>query len=187
MRAFDAWVALRAGMRAASLPEQRWEVRVGIGLGPRGSSANGEAFVRSGLGLDGLRTEQVGVFPSASSVSAAVDLPTAFASAWMDTWTATEARIYGTWLDVRRHETHPSHALVAERLGRARVTVTRALLRANAALMDRYLDQMAQVLHTHAEALSARSPDPAAETIEALKQRSTAAKRWRARHHRADD
>ncbi len=134
--AFDCALALRAGLIAASPAGERWDARLALGIGRAESDAQvyGEAFVLSGQGLDGMKKDTFRLFSSVPQLLKYAELPTAFIEAIIERWTPVEAQTYylhlTRGLDQRR---------IAEQLGKSRVTVTKALQRADARLVDRYL------------------------------------------------
>ncbi|MCW3149015.1 hypothetical protein N8H22_10465 [Stutzerimonas stutzeri] len=137
--AFDCAVAIRAGLIAASPSGERWDARIALGLGHSAAADQpyGEAFVLSGKGLDGMKKETFCVFSNEASLLRCIELPTAFLAALIDRWTPVEAQTYFLHLTERRDQ-----QAIAEQLGKSRVTVTKALQRADARLVDRYLATM---------------------------------------------
>lgn len=134
--AFSCAVALRAGLIAASPDAERWDARVAIGLGADGTPQHfGEAFVLSGQGLDRMKKSTLGVFSRHAALLERAELPTAFAESIIEHWTPVEAQTYFLHLTQGLDQQG-----LAEALGKSRVTITKALQRANARLMDRYLD-----------------------------------------------
>lgn len=136
--AFTCAVALRAALIAASPAGERWDARLalGIGQGEGNGSAYGEAFVLSGQGLDGMKKETLCLFSSDPQLLKYAALPTAFVEAIIENWTAVEAQTYFLHLTQGLDQRG-----IAERLGKSRVTVTKALQRASARLVDRYLSE----------------------------------------------
>ncbi len=134
--AFDCALALRAGLIAASPPGERWDARLALGIGRAESDGQvyGEAFVLSGQGLDGMKKETFCLFSSIPQLLRYAELPTAFVEAIVERWTPVEAQTY--YLHLTRGLDQRS---IAEQLGKSRVTVTKALQRADARLVDRYL------------------------------------------------
>ncbi|MEK6423016.1 MAG: hypothetical protein V4801_25795 [Burkholderia gladioli] len=136
-------VALRAGLIAKSPPGQRWDARIAIGVGPVDEDAPGfgPAYVLSGQGLDGMKRSALQVFSADADFLERIDLATEFAAAIIEAWTAVEAETYFTHLIGG-----DSQKDVAEKLGKARVTVNQALKRAQAKLMDTYLERSESLL-----------------------------------------
>lgn len=122
-------------LRAASPERERYDARIAIGIG-QAPAANryGEAFVLSGQGLDGMKKDSLGLFTHDASLLDRLELPTAFAARVIEQRTRVEAQTW--WL----HTTLAvSQKALAEHLDKSQVTVHKALQRAEAALMDRYL------------------------------------------------
>ncbi|EIK51732.1 hypothetical protein YO5_07463 [Stutzerimonas stutzeri TS44] len=134
--AFDCAVALRAGLVAASAPGERWDARLAVGISQVGNAGQpySEAFVLSGRGLDGMKRETLCIFSDEPQLQRCIALPTAFLAALIDRWTPVEAQTYFLHL-TQGHD----QQTIAEQLGKSRVTVTKALQRADARLVDRYL------------------------------------------------
>lgn len=139
--AFDCALAIRAGLIAASPEPERWDARIAIGLGPAAGAGGtyGEAFVLSGQGLDSMKRLSLAVFCTDPEFMRGADLATEFAAAIVDKWTVVEARAYSAHLagvgDQQR---------IAEQLGKSRVAINKALQRAQARLLDRYLTSVRQ-------------------------------------------
>lgn len=141
--AFECAVALRAGLIAASPKGERWDARLSLGIAKADTEhpSLSEAAVLSGQGLDSMKKDSFCLFSSASHLLKVAELPTAFVSAIIDNWTAVEARTYYLHLTEKQDQ-----ASIAATLGKSRVTVTKALQRAEAQLLDRYLDMVDQWL-----------------------------------------
>lgn len=133
---FDCAVAIRAGLLAASAPGERWDARLALGISQDDTAAQpySEAFVLSGRGLDGMKKETLCIFSDEPQLQRCTELPTAFLAALIDRWTPVEAHTYFLHLIQGRDQQS-----IAEQLGKSRVTVTKALQRADARLVDRYL------------------------------------------------
>ncbi|NWL77446.1 hypothetical protein DM872_11345 [Pseudomonas taiwanensis] len=130
-------VVLRAGLIASSPPEERWDARIAIGIGTvEAQRGFGEAFVLSGQGLDGMKKNSLAVFSSDSQLQERLGLVTEFVAAILDGWTTVEAQTY--FLQAIEGRDQQGTALL---LGKSRVTVNKALQRANARLVDRYLER----------------------------------------------
>ncbi len=135
-RALRCAVALRAGLIAASPAEERWDARIAIGLGEAESKKHfGEAFVLSGQGLDSMKRSTLGFFCSNEELLARIELATEFVAAIVDKWTVVEAQTYYVQL-VKGLDQQGT----AQALNKSRVTVNKALQRAQSRLIDRYLD-----------------------------------------------
>ncbi|MAG66059.1 hypothetical protein [Pseudomonas sp.] len=128
-------VMLRAALIAASPEHERYDARIAIGIGHAPESNHyGEAFVLSGQGLDGMKKETLALFTHSASLLDHLELPIAFAARIIENWTRVEAETW--WL----HATmNASQKALAEHLGKSQVTVHKALQRAEAPLIDRFL------------------------------------------------
>ncbi|SEN32032.1 hypothetical protein SAMN04487857_113148 [Pseudomonas sp. ok272] len=134
---FHCALALRAALIAASPSGERWDARLAIGIGSAQSTQGyGEAFVLSGQGLDGMKKSTLAVFSNDERFLERTELVTEFVGAIIEQWTQVEAQTYGVHLITESHQ-----AETAQRLGKSRVTVNRALQRAQARLLDRYLER----------------------------------------------
>ncbi|BAU76769.1 hypothetical protein [Metapseudomonas furukawaii] len=129
-------VLLRAGLIAASPATERWDARIAVGLGQVDARGGfGEAFVLSGRGLDGMKKSRLALFSRDERLLERLELATEFVAAIIDGWTAVEAQTYflQTLAGLDQQGT-------ADLLGKSRVTVNKALQRANARLVERYLE-----------------------------------------------
>ncbi|MGB8423009.1 hypothetical protein SAMN05444172_5915 [Burkholderia sp. GAS332] len=134
-QALHCALALRAGLIASSAPGERRDARVAVGIGQaQGSSGFGEAFVLSGQGLDTMKKSTLAVFSSNVHLLERIGLATEFAAAIIDEWTVVEAQTFYVHLlqGVDQKTT-------AQTLGKSRISVNKALQRAHARLLDRYL------------------------------------------------
>ena len=133
-------VMLRAALIAASPEHERYDARIAIGIGHAPESNRyGEAFVLSGQGLDGMKKESLALFTHSASLLEHLELPTAFAARIIESWTRVEAETW--WL----HATmNASQKALAEHMGKSQVTVHKALQRAEAPLIDRFLTRSHQ-------------------------------------------
>jgi hypothetical protein len=138
--AFDCALALRAGLIAASPKGERWDARVAIGLGTaQADQGYGEVFVLSGQGLDSMKKSTLGVFSSEGQFLERTELVTEFVGAIIEQWTQVEAQTYGVHLTSQGDQSSTAHYL-----GKSRVTVNKALQRAQARLLDRFLERTHQ-------------------------------------------
>jgi hypothetical protein len=134
-QALHCALALRAGLIASSPPGERRDARVAVGIGQaKGKSGFGEAFVLSGQGLDTMKKSTLAVFSNDTHLLERLELATEFAATIVDDWTVVEAQTFYVHLlqGVDQKTT-------AQTLGKSRISVNRALQRAHARLLDRYL------------------------------------------------
>lgn len=134
-QALHCALALRAGLIASSAPGERRDARVAVGVGEtEGGSGFGEAFVLSGQGLDAMKKTTLAVFSNDVHLLERIGLATEFAAAIIDEWTVVEAQTFYVHLlqGVDQKTT-------AQILGKSRISVNKALQRAHARLLDRYL------------------------------------------------
>lgn len=134
-QAFDCALAIRAGLIAASPPGERWDARIAIGIGLSAAGRGyGEAFVLSGQGLDGMKKLSLAVFSHDQAFLRCTALVTEFVAAIVDKWTVVEAQAcYAHLLGAGDQQS------IAEKLGKSRVAINKALQRGQARLLDRYL------------------------------------------------
>jgi hypothetical protein len=140
-QAFRCAVLLRAGLIAASPKKERWDARMAIALGRDDRAALGDVFVLSGVTLDQMtKRSPTMVFRSTDrETTEKYDLATELVSSIIDGWTAVEANTYWTYSLLEGE----GHQAVADHLGKSRTTIAKALGRAQAHLIDRFLDYTA--------------------------------------------
>ncbi|NVZ25909.1 hypothetical protein HX881_10175 [Pseudomonas gingeri] len=135
-QAFHCALALRAGLIAKSPPGERWDARIAVGVGSANSNPGyGEAYVLSGQGLDSMKRTTLMLFSHDRNLQERTELLTEFVGTTLDEWTIVEARTY--FLHMTENLDQQG---TARMLGKSRVTVNKALQRAHARLLDRYLD-----------------------------------------------
>ncbi|WP_268800963.1 hypothetical protein [Pseudomonas huanghezhanensis] len=141
-------LAIRAGLISASPDKERWDARVAVGIGSAESDFTyGEAFILSGQGLDSMKKATLAVFSNDERFNERTELTTDFVAAIVEKWTVVEARTYCMHLvDDDSQET------IAQVLGKSRITVNKTLRRAQARLLDRYLQRVGQWIKELADA-----------------------------------
>ncbi len=134
--AFVCAVALRAALIASSPDHERWDARLSIGIGEHADKESyGEAFVLSGHGLDNMKKSTLAAFSSHASFQERVALLTEFTAAIIDNWTVVEAQTVYLYLTLDTDQ-----QTIANQLGKSRVTINKALQRAQTRLLDSYLE-----------------------------------------------
>lgn len=140
---------IRAGLIAASPGRaERWDARIAVAIaGAKGrKGGEGDAYIESGRGLDGMDKEHLHLYAEPELFRLATGVATALVDDIIDHWTPSEAQVYF------EHLKNPGgHQGIASRLGKSRPTVTKALLRARYNLLDRYRRDTEKLLElTHA-------------------------------------
>ncbi|WP_434560555.1 hypothetical protein [Pseudomonas sp. R1-6] len=134
-QAFHCAIALRAALIEASPEGERWDARIAVGIGSaRKSQTYGEAFVLSGQGLDSMKKNTLAVFCNHQEFQERAGLVTEFVAAVLEEWTVVEAQTYALHLIEETNQQTIAHSL-----GKSRVTINKALQRAQARLLDKYL------------------------------------------------
>lgn len=137
-------IFLRAGLIASSPNKtERWDARIAIGLGAAAqpSETFSDAHIRSGRGLDQMGRAHLELLGESELFRLGVDVATAFVDDTINAWTISEAEAYFEHL-----VTPDSHQAIAERLNKSRPTVSKALRRAKATLLDQYLQDTARLV-----------------------------------------
>lgn len=138
---FRLAVLLRVGLISCSpASDTRWDARIAIAFGVGSLSAtdqNSEAWVNSGRTLDAMEKGNLHVYHNGEVMALATGVATAFADDLLNHLTATEAEVLYYYL-----LEEDSHQRIADRLGKQRPTVTKALQRARYQLLDRYINDM---------------------------------------------
>ncbi|MFO8044405.1 MAG: hypothetical protein R6U30_00850 [Halomonas sp.] len=144
--AMEAAVTLRAALIEHSEPDQRWDARIAVAVGPaeRGSAeTDGATFVASGRALDALADTSVHL--SLTRLDAPVDpglvLLVRYIDDLLDSWSAYSAEVVGLSL---RHDA--SQQALAERLGIRQPSVHKRLRAARWTLLSDTLDYLRQRL-----------------------------------------
>ncbi|UVL84892.1 hypothetical protein LOY35_04695 [Pseudomonas sp. B21-028] len=134
-QALHCAIALRAALVAASPERERWDARIAIGIGSaQQSQTYREAFVLSGQGLDSMKKNTLAIFSGYQAFQERTELLTEFVAAILDQWTAVEAQTYAIHLIEATDQQS-----IADALGKSRITINKALQRAQARLLDKYL------------------------------------------------
>lgn len=142
--AAECALLLRAGLIAASPSKtERWDARIAIGFGTaaRPDETFSEAHICSGRGLDQMSRSHLELLGEPEAFRLAVGVATAFVDDTINHWTISEAEAYFELL-----RAPDSHQAIAERLNKSRPTISKALRRAKAALLDQYLTDTARLV-----------------------------------------
>lgn len=144
--AMEAAVALRAALIEHSDPDQRWDARIAVAVGPaeRGiAAADGATFVASGRALDALAdtTAHLSLTRLETPEDPGLALLIRFIDDLLDSWSPYSAEVVVLSL---RHDV--SQQALAERLGIRQPSVHKRLRAARWALLADTLDYLRQRL-----------------------------------------
>lgn len=144
--AMEAAVAMRAALIEHSEPDQRWDARIAVAVGPaeRGiAEADGATFVASGRALDALAdsTAHLSLIRLEESEDPGLALLVRFLDDLLDGWSPYSAEVVGLSL---RHDA--SQQALAERLGIRQPSVHKRLRAARWPLLSDTLDYLRQRL-----------------------------------------
>lgn len=144
--AMEAAVSLRAALIEHSEPDQRWDARIAVAVGPaeRGvAAADGAAFVASGRALDALAdtTSHLSLTRLEAPEDPGLALLVRFIDDLLDGWSPYSAEVVGLSL---RHDA--SQQALADRLGIRQPSVHKRLRAARWALLSDTLDYLRQRL-----------------------------------------
>ncbi len=144
--AMEAAVALRAALIEHSEPDQRWDARIAVAVGPaeRGiAEADGATFVASGRALDALAdtAAHLSLIRLEEPEDPGLALLVRFLDDLLDGWSPYSAEVVGLSL---RHDA--SQQALAERLGIRQPSVHKRLRAARWPLLSDTLDYLRQRL-----------------------------------------
>ncbi|GHE21951.1 hypothetical protein [Halomonas urumqiensis] len=150
--AMQAAVALRAALIEHSEPDQRWDARIAVAVGPaqRGiADADSDTFVASGRALDALAdgTAHLALARLDAPEDAGLTLLVRFIDDLIDGWSPYSAEVVGMSF---RHE--DSQQALAKRLGIRQPSVHKRLRAARWALLSDTLAYFGERLETSTEA-----------------------------------
>ncbi|SEK65321.1 hypothetical protein [Halomonas daqiaonensis] len=142
--AMEAAVALRATLIEHSEPDQRWDARIAIAVGPAEggiAEADGATFVASGRALDALAdtNAHLALTPLDAPEDPGLALLIRFVDDLLDGWSPYSAEVVGLSL---RHDA--SQQALAEHLGIRQPSVHKRLRAARWALLSDTLDYLRQ-------------------------------------------
>ncbi|ROO41053.1 MULTISPECIES: hypothetical protein [unclassified Pseudomonas] len=141
-QALHCAIALRAALVAASPEGERWDARIAVGIGSaQQSQTYREAFVLSGQGLDNMKKNTLAILSNHQAFQERTELLTEFVAAILEQWTAVEAQTYAIHLIEATDQQS-----IADALGKSRITVNKALQRAQARLLDKYLAYISRLI-----------------------------------------
>lgn len=145
VNAFRLAILLRSGLISHCIDrDDRWDTRIAIAFGPGQLSAadqNSDVHVNSGRMLDSMDKDHLRVYADDKHMILATRSATAFADDILDQLTPTEAEVLFYHLLERG-----SHQDIADRLDKKRPTITMALQRARYHLLDRYIQDMDELV-----------------------------------------
>jgi len=133
---------IRLALRSVQTFGQKFDARVSIGLGTVDTqrtklrSSTGEAFNLSGIGLDQLKGEKLGVFTHSEEFQTRISLLVKFVDAKIEKLTQVQIQaLYEYLIDEDNN-----HDAVAKRLNKSRVNTTKLLNMANYQLFAEFID-----------------------------------------------
>lgn len=133
---------IRLALKSVQTSGQKFDARTSIGLGTVGTqrtklrSSTGEAFNLSGIGLDQLKGQNIGVFTNSKEFQTRIDLLIKFVDAKIGDLTQVQIQALYEYLVDKNN----SHDAIAKRLNKSRVNTTKLLNMANYQLFDEFID-----------------------------------------------
>jgi hypothetical protein len=133
---------IRLALRSVKTSGQKFDARLSIGLGTVDTqrtklrSSTGEAFNLSGIGLDKLKGQNIGVFTHSKEFQNRIGLLIKFVDAKIDNLTQVQVQaLYEYLIDENNN-----HDEIAKRLNKSRVNTTKLLNMASYQLFDEFID-----------------------------------------------
>ena len=133
---------IRLALKSVKTSGQKFDARISIGLGTveaqrtKLRSSTGEAFNLSGIGLDKLKGQNIGVFTNSVEFQRRIGLLVKFVDAKIDNLTQVQIQaLYEYLIDENN-----SHDEIAKRLNKSRVNTTKLLNMASYQLFDEFID-----------------------------------------------
>jgi hypothetical protein len=133
---------IRLALKSAQTKEQKFDARVSIGIGSVDTqrtklrSSTGEAFNLSGIGLDQLKGQKLGVFTNSDEFQVRIDLLMKFVDAKIENLTQIQIQALYEYLV----DENNNHDEIAKRLNKSRVNTTKLLNMANYQLFSEFID-----------------------------------------------
>ncbi len=133
---------IRLALKSVKTSGQKFDARISIGLGTvetqrtKLRSSTGEAFNLSGIGLDKLKGQNIGVFTNSTEFQSRISLLIKFVDAKIDNLTQVQIHaLYEYLIDENNN-----HDEIAKRLNKSRVNTTKLLNMASYQLFDEFID-----------------------------------------------
>jgi hypothetical protein len=133
---------IRLALKSVKTSGQKFDARISIGLGTvetqrtKLRSSTGEAFNLSGIGLDKLKGQNIGVFTNSTEFQSRIGLLIKFVDAKIDNLTQVQIQaLYEYLIDENNN-----HNEIAKRLNKSRVNTTKLLNMASYQLFDEFID-----------------------------------------------
>jgi hypothetical protein len=133
---------IRLSLKSVQTSGQKFDARIGIGIGTVDAqrtklrSSTGDAFNLSGIGLDKLKGQNIGVFTNSKEFQARIDLLMKFVDAKIDNLTQMQINVLYEYLI----DDNNSHDEIAKRLNKSRVNTTKLLNMANYQLFSEFIE-----------------------------------------------
>lgn len=133
---------IRLALKSAQASGQKFDARISIGLGTVDTqrtklrSSTGEAFNLSGIGLDKLKGQNIGVFTNSKEFQNSICLLIKFVDAKIDNLTQVQIQALYEYLV----DENNNHDEIAKRLNKSRVNTTKLLNMASYQLFDEFID-----------------------------------------------
>lgn len=133
---------IRLALKSVQTSGQKCDARISIGLGTVDTqrtklrSSTGEAFNLSGIGLDKLKGQNIGVFTNSKTFQNSIDLLIKFVDAKIDNLTQVQTQALYEYLV----DENNNHDEIAKRLNKSRVNTTKLLNMASYQLFDEFID-----------------------------------------------
>ncbi|NQY65308.1 MAG: hypothetical protein HRT38_16630 [Alteromonadaceae bacterium] len=133
---------IRLALKSVDTSGQKFDARIGIGIGAvdvqrtKLRSSTGEAFNLSGIGLDKLKGQNIGVFTNSEEFQTRIDLLIKFVDAKIDNLTQVQIQALYEYLV----DDNNNHEEIAKRLKKTRVNTTKLLNMANYQLFSEFID-----------------------------------------------
>jgi len=133
---------IRLALKSVQTSGQKCDARISIGLGTVDTqrtklrSSTGEAFNLSGIGLDKLKGQNIGIFTNSEAFQNRVSLLIKFVDAKIDNLTQVQIQALYEYLV----DENNNHEEVAKRLNKSRVNTTKLLNMASYQLFDEFID-----------------------------------------------
>jgi hypothetical protein len=140
--AIKSALLIRLALKSVQTAGQKFDARISIGMGTVDTqrtklrSSTGEAFNLSGMGLDKLKGQNIGVFTNSTEFQSRIDLLIKFVDAKVEDLTQVQIQALYEYLADEKN----NHDEVAKRLNKSRVNTTKLLNMANYQLFDEFIN-----------------------------------------------
>jgi hypothetical protein len=133
---------IRLALKSVQTLGQKFDARVSIGIGSVDTqrtklrSSTGEAFNLSGMGLDQLKGQKLGIFTNSDKFQMRIALLVKFVDAKIENLTQVQTQALYEYLIDKNN----NHDDIAKRLNKSRVNTTKLLNMANYQLFSEFID-----------------------------------------------